>query len=108
MIAVVMIYVARSFMIPEIAEDKSYREFVQAIGERVQPGDKLFLHGAFNSDPAVFYHGAAIAELDRSVQLVVDKGGMGNAYIIMNERTWKRIREVKPDLPAPVLTSRGK
>jgi 4-amino-4-deoxy-L-arabinose transferase-like glycosyltransferase len=108
LISVVMIYVARSFMIPEIAEDKSYREFVQAIGERVQPGDKLFLHGAFNSDPVVFYHGAAIAELDRSVQLVVDKGGRGNAYIIMNERTWKRIREVKPDLPAPVLKSRGK
>jgi hypothetical protein len=95
-------------MIPEIAEDKSYREFVKEIGERVQPGDKLFLHGDFNSDPLVFYHGGAIAELDRSVQLVVDQAGRGNAYIIMDERTWKRIREVKPDLPAPVLKSRGK
>ena len=95
-------------MIPEIAEDKSYREFVKGVGERVQPGDKLFLHGALNSDPVVFYHGGVIAELDRSVQLVVDQGGRGNAYIIMDERTWKRIREVKPDLPAPVLKSRGK
>ena len=108
LISVVMIYVARSLMIPEIAEGKSYREFVKEIGERVQPGDKLFLHGAFNSDPVVFYHGGVIDELDRSVQLVVDKAGRGNAYIIMDERTWKRIREVKPDLPAPVLKSRGK
>jgi 4-amino-4-deoxy-L-arabinose transferase-like glycosyltransferase len=108
LISVVMIYITRSLMIPEIAEDKSYREFVKEIGERVQPGDKLFLHGAFNSDPVVFYHGGAIDELDRSVQLVADQAGRGNAYIIMDERTWKRIREVKPDLPAPVLKSRGK
>lgn len=95
-------------MIPEIAEGKSYREFVREIGERVQPGDKLFIYGAVNSDPVIFYHGGVIDELDRSVQLVADKAGRGNAYIIMDERTWKRIRKVKPDLPAPVLKSRGK
>jgi 4-amino-4-deoxy-L-arabinose transferase-like glycosyltransferase len=108
LIAIVTIYIGRSFLIPEIAEGKSYREFVKEIGERVQPGDKLFIHGAFNSDPVVFYHGGVIDELDRSVQLVVDKSGRGSAYIIMDERTWKRIREVKPDLPAPLLKSRGR
>jgi 4-amino-4-deoxy-L-arabinose transferase-like glycosyltransferase len=107
-ISIVMISIGRSLMIPEIAEDKSYREFVKEVGERVQPGDKLFLHGAFNSDPVVFYHGSIIAELDRSVQLVMDNAGRSNAYIIMDERTWKRIREVKPDLPLPLLKSRGK
>jgi hypothetical protein len=108
LIAIVTIYIGRSLMIPEIAEGKSYREFVKEIGERVQPGDKLYLYGAFNSDPVIFYHGGVIDELDRSVQLVVDKAGKPNAYIIMDERTWKRIREVKPDLPAPLLKSRGK
>jgi 4-amino-4-deoxy-L-arabinose transferase-like glycosyltransferase len=108
LIAIVTIYIGRSLLIPEIAEDKSYREFVKEVGDRVQSGDKLFLHGVVNSDPVVFYHGGVIAELDRSVQLVVDKPGRGNAYIIMDERTWKRIREVKPDLPAPLLKSRGK
>jgi 4-amino-4-deoxy-L-arabinose transferase-like glycosyltransferase len=108
LISIVTIYIERGLMIPEIAESKSYREFVKEIGERVQPGDKLFIHGVVNSDPVVFYHGGVIDELDRSVQLVVDKAGRSNAYIIMDERTWKRIREVKPDLPAPVLKSRGK
>jgi Dolichyl-phosphate-mannose-protein mannosyltransferase len=108
LLSIVTIYVERTLMIPEIAEGKSYREFVKEVGERVQPGDKLFIHGAFNSDPVVFYHGGVIDELDRSVQLVADKGGRGNAYIIMDERTWKRIQEVKPDLPAPLLKSRGR
>jgi hypothetical protein len=108
LISIVAIYITRSLMIPEIAEDKSYREFVREIGERMQPGDKLFLHGALISAPLDFYYGGVIAELDRSVQLVADKAGRSNAYIIMDERTWKRIREVKPDLPEPLLKSRGK
>jgi 4-amino-4-deoxy-L-arabinose transferase-like glycosyltransferase len=106
LISIVTIYIGRSLMIPEIAEAKSYREFMRQVAEHVQPG-KLYLHGAFNSDAVIFYHGGVIDALNQSVQIVVDKAGKGNAYIIMNERTWKRIREVKPDLPAPLLKSQG-
>jgi Dolichyl-phosphate-mannose-protein mannosyltransferase len=105
---VAFMFISRAIVIPVIAADKSYRDFVEEVDRLVHPTAKLYLHGGFNSDPVVFYHGGVIDELDRSVQLVADKAGRGNAYIIMDERTWKRIREVKPDLPAPVLKSRGK
>ena len=77
------------------------------VNQRVGPNDKLYLFGRFNSDPVVFYRGSVIDSLDQSAQLVADKTAKGNAYVIMDERTWKRIQEIKPDLTA-LLNSQGK
>jgi 4-amino-4-deoxy-L-arabinose transferase-like glycosyltransferase len=108
MIAIVTAFIGRGLVVPEIAEAKSYREFMRQVAERVQPGNRLYLYGGFNSDPVIFYHGGVIHRLDKSVQIVVDNAAKSNTYIIMDELTWNRIRQVKPDLPAPLLKSQGK
>jgi hypothetical protein len=96
-----------SVVMPVIAQEKSYRDFMIEVNQRLSPNDKLYLFGRFNSDPVVFYRGGVIDKLDQSAQIVADKTARGNAYIIMDERTWKRIQEIKPDLTA-LLNSQGK
>jgi len=102
LISILMAFVGRGLIIPEIAESKSYRDFVEEINRRVKPAEKLYLYGSFNSDPVIFYRGGIVDELKQPAQI-----GSGNSYIIMDERSWKKIQNVKPDLPAPLLTSRG-
>ena len=96
-----------SVVMPVIAQEKSYRDFMIEVNQRLSPNAKLYLFGRFNSDPVVFYRGGAIDKLDQSAQIVADKTATGNAYIVMDERTWKRIQEIKPDLTA-LLNSHGK
>jgi hypothetical protein len=96
-----------SVVMPVIAQEKSYRDFMIEVNQRLSPNAKLYLFGRFNSDPVVFYRGSVIDKLDQSAQIVADKTATGNAYIIMDERTWKRIQEIKPDLTA-LLNSQGK
>jgi len=96
-----------SVVMPVIAQEKSYRDFMIEVNQRLSPNAKLYLFGRFNSDPVVFYRGGAIDKLDQSAQIVADETAKGNAYIIMDERTWKRIQEIKPDLTS-LLSSQGK
>jgi len=96
-----------SVVMPVIAQEKSYRDFMIEVNQRLSPNAKLYLFGRFNSDPVVFYRGGVIDKLDQSAQIVADKTATGNAYIVMDERTWKRIQEIKPDLTA-LLNSHGK
>jgi hypothetical protein len=107
LIAVPFTFISRALVVPVIAADKSYRDFMIEVNQRVGPNDKLYLFGRFNSDPVVFYRGSVIDSLDQSAQLVADKTAKGNAYVIMDERTWKRIQEIKPDLTS-LLISQGK
>jgi asparagine N-glycosylation enzyme membrane subunit Stt3 len=96
-----------SVVMPVIAQEKSYRDFMIDVNQHVSSNDKLYLFGRFNSDPVVFYRGGVIDKLDQSAQIVADKTAKGNAYIIMDARTWKRIQEIKPDLTS-LLNSQGK
>jgi 4-amino-4-deoxy-L-arabinose transferase-like glycosyltransferase len=96
-----------SVVMPVIAQEKSYRDFMIEVNQRLGPNGKLYLFGRFNSDPVVFYRGSLIDKLDQSAQIVADRTATGNAYIIMDERTWKRIQEIKPDLTS-LLSSQGK
>jgi 4-amino-4-deoxy-L-arabinose transferase-like glycosyltransferase len=96
-----------SVVMPAIAQEKSYRDFMLDVNQHVSPNDKLYLFGRFNSDPVVFYRGGVIDKLGQSAQIVADRTAKGNAYIIMDARTWKRIQEIKPDL-ASLLNSQGK
>jgi 4-amino-4-deoxy-L-arabinose transferase-like glycosyltransferase len=106
-LAILQGIVGWSAVMPVIAREKSYRDFMIEVNQRVGPNDKLYLFGRFNSDPVVFYRGSVIDNLDQSAQLVADKTAKGNAYVIMDERTWKRIQEIKPDLTS-LLISQGK
>jgi hypothetical protein len=100
--AIVLASAGRAFIVPKISESRSYRDFVEEINRRVGPGEKLYLYGSFNSDPVLFYRGAVIEELQEAVQV-----GSGQSYIIMDERSLKKIQKLKPDLPSPLLVSRG-
>ena len=95
-------------MIPVIAADKSYRDFVRDMERRLEPDASIYLVGEFNSDPVVFYHGKVIDPLERPLAEVAAKIGAGKDYLIMPEQTWKEIEKIRPGLPPPLLSSVGK
>jgi 4-amino-4-deoxy-L-arabinose transferase-like glycosyltransferase len=108
LISILLAFVARAIVMPEIAETKSYRAFMLEVNQRVKPGDKLYLYGAsFNSDPVVFYRGGPIERLDQSPEVIAGNTGIGNAYLIMAEQTWANIQKYNPNLPPPLLLSTG-
>jgi hypothetical protein len=94
--------------VPEIANSKSYREFVGEVNRRVKPGEKIYLYGEFNSDPVIFYFGGTIDTLEQAPATIAAKIGAGDSYIIMPEQSWKEIQKAKADLPAPLVISKGK
>lgn len=99
--------VSRGFVVPEIADARSYRDFVEEINQRVKPGEKLYLYGEFNSDPVVFYRGSVIEPLEQTIDTVAAAIGSGDSYIIMPAKTWKEIQKAKSDLPPPLTVSKG-
>jgi len=101
-------FISRGIIIPVIAADKSYRDFVREMERRVEPGAAVYLLGEFNSDPVVFYHGKVIDALERPLAEVAAKIGTGKDYLIMPEQTWKAIEKIRLGLPPPLLASAGK
>src|SRR5581483_1408921 len=101
-------FIGWSAVMPVIARDKSYRSFMDEVNRRVGPEQRIFLYGAFNSDPVVFYRGAVIPKLDRPPQIVAADSGAGNGWLIMPERQWKQMQKIAADLPAPMVRSEGK
>jgi hypothetical protein len=101
-------FISRAVVIPVIATSKSYRDFVMNMERRIGPETVVYLFGEFNSDPVVFYHGKVIEPLERPLAEVAAKIGVGKDYLIMPEQTWKKIEQIRPALPAPLLQSEGK
>ena len=102
-------FISRGIVIPVIAADKSYRDFVMEMERRLEPDAAVYLFGEFNSDPVVFYHGKVIDPLERPLAEVAAKIGAGKDYLIMPEQTWKAIEKIRPALPPPLLSqSEGK
>jgi 4-amino-4-deoxy-L-arabinose transferase-like glycosyltransferase len=99
---------SRGFVVPAIAESKSYREFALGISRRVKPNEKIYLYGEFNSDPVIFYLGTGIETLEQAPATIAEKLGSGDAYLIMPEQSWREIQKAKTDLPPPLLISQGK
>jgi hypothetical protein len=99
-------FVSWAVVMPVIAADRSYRDFMTQVNQRVKPDDKLYLHGAFNSDAVVFYRGEVIDALDRPGEEVAAKVGKGDGYLIMPEKSWKEIQKTS-GTPPPLLTSTG-
>jgi hypothetical protein len=100
-------FVVCSVVMPVIAQAKSYREFMVRVNELVQPNDKLYLYGPFNSDSVMFYRGSVIEWLDQPVELVAQKDGSGDGYLIMPVQTFKQIQTAAGSLPPPLLESAG-
>ncbi|HVO95184.1 MAG TPA: glycosyltransferase family 39 protein [Terriglobales bacterium] len=100
--------ISRGIVMPVIAADKSYREFVVKMEQRVEPAAPIYFYGEFNTDPVVFYHGKVIDPLERPLAEVAAKVGKGETYLIMPEQNWKEMKKIRPDLPPPLLASAGK
>ena len=90
-----------SVVMPVIAQRKSYQAFMSEVNKRVNPDDKLYIYGRFNSDPVVFYRGRAIEKLDQPIEALAPKLGKGDAYIIMPAR-----RSAAENL-SPLIKSEG-
>ncbi|MGH7873489.1 MAG: hypothetical protein ACREQO_14875 [Candidatus Binatia bacterium] len=108
MVSVLHGFVTWSVVMPVIAQAKSYRAFMTEVNRTVNPGDKLYLYGSFNSDPVVFYRAAVIDGLDRSIGSIAPTIGKGDAYLIMTLQTWREIQKTTKYLPAPLAESEGR
>ena len=107
-ISIVFVFTSRGIVIPVIAADKSYREFVMAMDRQVGPAAVIYLFGEFNSDPVVFYHRKTIDILEQPVAELASKVGAGSNYVILPRETWEEIEKIRPGLPPPILSSTGK
>lgn len=107
-LSVVIGFVTHGLIVPEIAETKSYREFMSEVNRRVAPQDKLVIYGPFNSDPVIFYRGQAIEVDDRPIADVAAKLIPGPGGVIMTEQTWQEIHKLNAQMPAPLVRSVGK
>ncbi len=107
-IAVGFGFIGRGIVIPVIAEDKSYREFVLEMKQRLGPAERVYLYGEFNSDPVVFYYGRAIDGLEQPLSEVASEVSRGRDYLIMPRQTWEEIAKLRPGLAPPLLLSTGK
>jgi 4-amino-4-deoxy-L-arabinose transferase-like glycosyltransferase len=107
-IAIVFGVVSRAMVIPVIAADKSYREFVVALDREIGPKVQIYLFGEFNSDPVVFYHQKPMDVLEQPLAEMAKKVGAGTDYVIMPRETWEEIEKIRPGLAPPILSSTGK
>jgi hypothetical protein len=107
-IAIAFGFISRGVVIPVIAADKSYREFVLAMDRQIAASSVIYLFGEFNSDPVVFYHRKTLEMLEQPLADVAPKIGTGNDYLIMPRQTWEKIAKLRPGLPPPILSSTGK
>lgn len=107
-IAIVFGVVSRAMVIPVIAADKSYREFVVALDREIAPKAQIYLFGEFNSDPVVFYHQKPMDVLEQPLAEMAKKVGAGADYVIMPRETWEEIEKIRPGLAPPLLSSTGK
>lgn len=108
LISILSAFVARGVVIPEIAQSKSYRDFMVQVDRLLKPGDKLYLYGdQFNSDPVVFYHGGPIESLEGEPKRLVSNAGPSKQFIIMTNKTWDNVQE-EQKLSPPLVKSEGK
>ena len=108
LISILTAFVARGVVIPEIAQTKSYREFMVQVDQLIKPGDTLYLYGdQFNSDAVVFYHGGPIESLDEEPKTLASNAGPGKQFVIMMKKTWDDVQDGQK-LSPPLLKSQGK
>jgi hypothetical protein len=94
-----------SVVMPAIAQAKSYRDFMVQVNERVRSTDKLYLYGDFNTDSVMFYRGSAIARLEQPAEIVAEKAGRGDGYLIMTAQSYEKVQAVAKNSPVPLLQS---
>lgn len=100
--------VSWSVIMPVIAQEKSYREFMVRVNDRLEPEDNLYVYGVLNSDSLIFYRGRVIERLERPVEVMARKAASGDGYLIMTVQSFEKIHAAAGSLPPPLLKSVGK
>ncbi len=106
--ALPFMFISRGVLLPVIAADKSYRGFMDEVNRRAAPNDKLTIYGDFNSDPVLYYRGSFIDVDERPLAEIAPKIVAGEGFVIMTEPSWKALRKLNANLPAPLIYSTGK
>jgi 4-amino-4-deoxy-L-arabinose transferase-like glycosyltransferase len=106
--ALPFMFISRGVLLPVIAADKSYRDFMDEVNRRVTPSDKLSLYGEFNGESLLFYRGGFIDVDERPAAQAAPKLVAGKGFVIMTEPSWNALQKLDANLPAPLLHSRGK
>jgi hypothetical protein len=108
LISILMAFITRGVVIPEMAAAKSYRAFMRQVNQQLGTDDALYLYGDdFNSDPIIFYRGGLIQTFGPKSDMSTRSAAAGNEYFIMTERSWKKLRNTGTDLSAPSVRSVG-
>ncbi|HEX2227564.1 MAG TPA: glycosyltransferase family 39 protein [Candidatus Binatia bacterium] len=105
LLCIVFSFIARTLVVPKIAEAKSYRAFMSQVNQLVGPNDTLYLHKSFNSDQVVFYRGEPVETLTELPSRIIKKGNQTEVYVIISEREWLKLRKLNVNLPTPFLKS---
>jgi 4-amino-4-deoxy-L-arabinose transferase-like glycosyltransferase len=109
LISILMAFITRGIVIPEMAQAKSYRDFMRQVNQQLGPDDALYLYGDdFNSDPIIFYRGELIQTFGAKSDTSARVAASGNEYYIMTQRSWKKLRNAGKTLAPPSLESEGK
>jgi hypothetical protein len=109
LISILIAFITRGLVIPEMAQARSYRDFMREVNRRLQPDDRLYVYGDdFNSDAIIFYRGAPIQTFGPRSQAGTRPGAAGDEYFIMTERAWRQLEKAGRDLAAPSVRSEGK
>jgi hypothetical protein len=108
LISILMAFITRGVVIPEMAHAKSYRDFMRQVNRQLGPEDALYLYGDdFNGDPVIFYRGGLIQTFGPKTDTSTGPAAAGNEYFIMTERSWKKLRNSGKDLSPPSVRSEG-
>ena len=100
--------VARGMVLPEIAEARSYREFVTRVRQRMPSHSSLYSYGReFNGDSLTFYFGGALEQRNVDPAQLAARLGPGETYLIMARQSWNELRQLNPSAPDPLIVSRG-
>jgi 4-amino-4-deoxy-L-arabinose transferase-like glycosyltransferase len=105
LLAVVFSSIARTLVVPKIAEAKSYRPFMSQVNQLVGPDDRLYLYRNFNSDQVVFYRGEPLETVTEVSRRPITSGDKAEVYVIMTEREWLKLKKLNANFPAPLLKS---
>jgi hypothetical protein len=55
----------------------------------------------------IFYRDGPIDTLTQPAEIISNKIGAGDEYVIMSQNEWRKISDLNPNLPAPLLKSEG-
>ena len=55
----------------------------------------------------IFYRSGPIDTLKQPAEVISNKSGSGDQYVIMSQKTWSKISDAYPSLPPPLLKSEG-